>query len=162
MSKPDPSLSKALSKALEGTGAHVKTLNAVAGLSADLAGKKPDGTTHSIFQLLNHLVYWQDKCLEWLKGKDIAWPEHAPEGWPGGERPESQEEWDALVARFTGGVEAGMAQAEREDMFVVRERSSPVQMLRSVASHNSYHLGQIVLLRRMLGAWPPPGGGDAW
>lgn len=35
-------------------------------------------------------------------------------------------------------------------------------VLRGVGSHVSYHFGQIALLRRMLGAWPPRGGGDTW
>ena len=35
-------------------------------------------------------------------------------------------------------------------------------MLHTIASHNSYHLGQIVLVRQLLGAWPPPGGGLTW
>jgi uncharacterized damage-inducible protein DinB len=162
MSNPDPSLSRALSMALEGTEAHVKTVNAIAGLSADQAGRKPAGVPHSIYQLMNHLVLWQDKCLEWLDGQDPAWPAHASEGWPGAERPESQDEWDGLVTRFREGLEKAVDQVDREDMYTVRDRWAPVQLLRSIASHNSYHLGQIVMLRRMLGAWPPPGGGDTW
>ncbi len=162
MTVPDPSLSKALFMAMEGTESHVKTVNAVEGLSADHAGQKPGGVPHSVFQLLNHLVYWQDMSLVWLGGKTPKWPEHDPEGWPGRDRPKDQEEWDALVARFRAGLENAMGQVERDDMFTVRDRWAPVQMFRSIASHNSYHMGQIVLIRRMLEAWPPPGGGDSW
>jgi uncharacterized damage-inducible protein DinB len=43
-----------------------------------------------------------------------------------------------------------------------RAKSSPLQMLHAIAAHNSYHLGQVVVLRQMLGAWPPPSGGLTW
>jgi len=162
MSHPDPSLIKALTMAFEGTEAHVKTLNALAGLTADESGRKPGNVPHSIFQLLNHLVYWQGKSIEWLDGREPAWPEHAVDGWPGAEEPESQEAWDSLLARFTNDLETIGGHARRDDLLTVRGRWAPVQVLRSIASHNSYHLGQIALIRRMVGSWPPPGGGDTW
>jgi len=162
MTLPDPVLSKALRRSLNGIEAHVKTRNAVDGLTAEVAGRKPLGVPHSIFQILNHLVYWQDKILEWLDGRELGWPEHAEVGWPGGEHPESQDEWDDLAKRFSEGVNRAIEQIEREDLLEVRGKWAPVELIRSLASHNSYHLGQIVQLRRMLGSWPPPGGGDTW
>ena len=41
-------------------------------------------------------------------------------------------------------------------------RRSRADVLRAMGNHVSYHVGQIALLRRMMNAWPPPGGGDTW
>jgi len=54
---------------------------------------------------------------------------------------------DKLGARSVEGTTVSEARAD---------------LLRAMGQHVSYHVGQIALLRRMMGAWPPPGGGDTW
>jgi uncharacterized damage-inducible protein DinB len=77
------------------------------------------------------------------------------------------------VARFTAllGAVAVLANAapeklqqEVEAMHPAHEQQSlsVLSVLWQTVVHKSYHLGQIALLRRTLGAWPPPGGGDTW
>jgi uncharacterized damage-inducible protein DinB len=72
---------------------------------------------------------------------------------------------DGAVERFNQGltVVQGLINPDTLDEvlpnWAYRTRSEAIAL---VAAHNSYHIGQIVLLRRMLGAWPPPTGGDTW
>ncbi len=53
-------LTKAIGHAPSGRGAHVKMENACAGLDWKIAGTRHEGVLHSLFQLLNHMIYWQD------------------------------------------------------------------------------------------------------
>jgi uncharacterized damage-inducible protein DinB len=134
MNDLSPLVTRTLQDALSGRRAHVDGVRALEGLEWRLAGERPGGVPHSVFRTLRHLLYWQDLYLEWLGGGAPAWPEHDPEGWPGEEAPADAAEWETTA----------------------------LQAIQAIAAHNSYHLGQIVLIRRMLGAWPPPGGGDSW
>lgn len=52
--------------------------------------------------------------------------------------------------------------AEEADLLAKRGTKAPLEMLQTIASHNSYHLGQVVILRQRLCAWPPPSGGLTW
>lgn len=149
-------------QALTGRGAHVETLGALDGLDWKLAGERPDGDSHSIFQIVNHLVYWQEFALQWLDGEKPATPEHAADSWPGAEAPASPEEWEATVERFR----EAHAEYERRcggcDLYERLGPKTALEIIQLIASHNSYHAGQVAILRRMLGSWPPPAGGATW
>ena len=160
--------SKILICGLRGTNSHVKPLVALEGLTAKDASRRPDGKNHSIWEILHHMVYWQDLILNTLKGKKVKWPKHAEEGWMRGSGSSKKEEWDQLIKRFRNGLRG----AER-----IARNASPEELLRSIPdwqsnsigtalqillNHNSYHLGQIVYIRKLLKRWPPPKGGDTW
>ncbi len=76
-------------------------------------------------------------------------------------------EWDALAQTFVNGIDACVALTEQEGMidqpFLWGQHEMTVgSVLLSMAVHNGYHFGQIVLLRQMLGDWPPEGGAYTW
>jgi len=117
--------------------------------------------------------YWMDYELRRIRGERPAYPEHSAESFPPAPSPVDAEEWDRLRRRFSGAL------AEFSEL----AKSSPEEMQRQIESahagdaklagtleavlwqmvaHNSYHVGQIAMIRRMLGAWPPRGGGDTW
>ena len=161
----DPVLKRVVQHALSGEGQHVAVTKALEGLDADTAGQRPAGSPHSVFQLLQHMIYWQELYLRRLRGDDAAGPEHAEQGWPGAEWPVSGGEWFATIERFRRGWTDATVIAEREDLSepLPRWGGRPrYEGLLGLASHNSYHIGQVVVVRRMLGSWPPPGGGDSW
>jgi uncharacterized damage-inducible protein DinB len=162
MNKNSEILKKSLGRALSGEGAHAESRNVFEGLDWKLAGERPAGAPHSLFQLLNHLIYWQDWVVKWLDGKPPALPKHASRSWPGGVGPANQEEWERAVRRFGEGLEALARGARGSDLLTKRGQKSRLEMLQTIASHNSYHVGQAVLLREMLGSWPPPSGGLTW
>jgi uncharacterized damage-inducible protein DinB len=159
-------LESALDHSLSGKGAHVEIARAFDGLDWKLAGARPPGVEHSIFQLLNHIIYWQEWVVKWLDGADPPIPEHASESWPGDAAPESGSDWEETVRRFQQGLEDLGKRSRESDLFRKRisagAEKSRLEMFHTIASHGSYHVGQIVLLRQMLGAWPPPSGGLTW
>jgi uncharacterized damage-inducible protein DinB len=156
---------KTMLQALDGRGAHVSTAGALVGLDWQQAGQRPGGSPNNVFQILNHMIYWQDFCLRHLRGNPTPGPAHAPEGWPGPEAPADAAEWESAVARFGAGLEEAKHFAGAGDLgerLPEWKDGTRYTALRIIASHNDYHIGQITLLRRMLGAWPPPGGGATW
>jgi len=82
--------------------------------------------------------------------------------WPGKAAPASLAEWRRAVAHVRKGQRA---LAGRARAAVRSERSgdkTALEMLHSIGSHNSYHVGQVAQLRQVLGSWPPPSGGATW
>lgn len=149
-----------LIRLLDGTGAHAAALDILDDLDEDAAAAAPEGWPYSCHRLLLHIVYWQDLFLARLQGHPAPLPAHAEIGWP----EPGRNRWTDTVGRFARGLEAAKSQAATD----LDERIADWRGIRRgeglaiLAQHNSYHLGQIVLLRRVLGAWPPPSGGDTW
>ena len=155
-------VAKTLGRALSGKGAHVETGGVFTGLHWKIAETRPDGVPHSVFQLLNHMSYWQDWVVGWLDGEAPPLPRHASGSWPGSPGPASAAEWQRAVRRFRSGLEELNHRSRAEDLLAKRGPKSRLEMLHTIASHNSYHTGQVVMVRQILGAWPPPSGGLTW
>jgi uncharacterized damage-inducible protein DinB len=68
----------------------------------------------------------------------------------------------AAVRRFRRGLSALRDRVAGEDLLAKRGTRTHLALLRAMASHNSYHAGQVVVLRQLLGSWPPPSGGLTW
>ncbi len=158
----DTNLQKVFSDALSGRGAHADTAESLEGLTLEQAGAFVPGSPHTIFQTVNHLIYWHDFALAWLDGEKPATPEHAELSWPGDAAPNDEEEWQGAVTRFREGLAAFHDRAARGDLFEQVGEKNAAEILQLIASHNSYHIGQIALLRRIQAAWPPPAGGATW
>lgn len=154
--------SVALNNALHGTGAHVDTGTIFAGLGWKQAGVRPPGAPHSVYEILTHMLYWNEWAVKRLGGAKPPVPKHASGGWPGGAGPASKKEWDRAVRRFHETLKALDAAASGGDLTTKTRATSRLEVLHAMASHNSYHAGQVVVLRQILGAWPPPGGGLTW
>jgi uncharacterized damage-inducible protein DinB len=109
--------------------------------------------------------YWQGVYLRRLDGEAVPTPPSAAQGWPAPAAPAGSEGWEAAVESFRRGVLGALAMAAAPDL----EKTLPhwgginrAHGLALLAAHNAYHAGQVVLLRRQLGSWPPPGVGDTW
>ena len=155
-------LERIVDRVLSGTDIHVEVEGAFEGLDWELTGRRVDGVPHSVLQLVNHMAYWQEWVLKWLDGEEPPTPEHASGSWPGNESPRTMEEWEHAVGRFGKGLSELHRQTGQADLMSERGEKSRLEVLHAIASHNSYHLGQVVLLRQMLGSWPPPSGGLTW
>ena len=162
----DQELRDTLVRALSGEGAHVTLKTALDGVTWTQAGARPPGAPKSIFQIVHHLVFWNSWVVDWLDGADPPIPRQDSDSWPGAVGPANAEEWQAAVARLNDLADTLAQHARADDLQATRlslgAPKSRAAMLHTIASHNSYHLGQIVLVRRIVGAWPPPGGGLAW
>jgi uncharacterized damage-inducible protein DinB len=149
-------------RALAGEDAHVTAEAVFSGLDWKVAGVRIESAVHTLFQLLNHIVYWQEWAVKWLDGRKPAAPKRASGSWPGGDCPVNKREWERAVSRLEKALSELRLRARQDKLFVRRGRTSHIEMLRTIGSHTSYHVGQAALLRQQLGAWPPPSGGVTW
>lgn len=149
-------------RALSGEGAHVETKTIFAGLDWKAAGTKPDGVAHSVYELLMHMSYWQDWVVAWAEGKSPAAPRHAAGSWPREAGPASRSDWTKAVQEFRRGLTQLERACRGADLSSARGKKSRLEMLLAIGAHNSYHAGQVVSLRQVLGKWPPPSGGLTW
>lgn len=164
---------RALVELLYGKAAHANPLSCIEDVSSELASRVTDHFPHSIFQLTAHMNYWMDYELRRTRGEKPAYPSHASESWPTHAAPASQNEWPAAVVRFRQLLAelATLAGSSPEILSRPVEPTHPshethssslLAVLWQTLVHNSYHVGQITMLRRALGAWPPSSGGDTW
>ncbi len=158
---------EALREQVYGVNSHLHTLHALEGLAPRTAGERPAESPHSIFQVLHHMLYWQDISLARLRGERPERPSSARLGWRAPPAPEDSSDWEATIASLAESLRAfeALLADPRFDLDGVTEpdrgRNARQEIL-MVLLHNSYHLGQIVTLRQQLGAWPPPKGSDTW
>ncbi len=130
----------------DGSGEYLSPTAILSDLTEEQATTVPPGSPYSIAQVLAHMSYWQGGRFAKLRGEPWKEAEHLADTFA----PPAPGAWDQLVIRFLADLETikQMADAKQEYGYVDR------------ALHNGYHLGQIVLLRQMLGIWPPAGGED--
>jgi uncharacterized damage-inducible protein DinB len=153
----DAALRAHLGRILDWEDAHAGFDHAVAGLPARLRGVTPTGWTHSAWQLLEHLRICQHDILDFCRNPKYV--EMAMEDyWPPSAAPPSAKAWAASVAavRRDLGAMKRLAADPGIDLFAKIPHGSGQTYLRElllVADHNAYHVGQLVALRRALGAW---------
>jgi hypothetical protein len=151
-------LRKHLLYLLGGGGAHVDFDSAITGWPAKLRGSKPKGLPHTAWQLLEHLRIAQWDILDFSRNPKHVSPEW-PEGyWPSTDAPPSPAAWNNSVSTFQADLKAMMSlvKSPRRDLFARIPHGERQTILREallVADHNAYHLGELVYLRRALGAW---------
>jgi len=156
---PDP-LRAHLLELLRGGHAHLSFDDAVRDLPADLRGKAPRGSPYTAWQLVEHLRLAQDDILRFSRNTDgsyeeLEWPD---DYWPKAKAPRDDAEWEASLAAFRTdrkAMEALVADLA-QDLFAPFPWGDGQTLLREamlVADHTAYHLGQLVLLRRLIGAW---------
>jgi hypothetical protein len=143
---------------LRGGGAHLHFDKAVAGLPPALRGAKPPGQPHTPWRLLEHMRIAQWDILEFSRNPGHVSPAF-PEGyWPKGDAPPDDAAWDKSVAAFRADLKAmqDLVADPKTNLFTPLAHGEGQTVLREallVADHNAYHLGQLVLLRRLLGNW---------
>jgi len=161
-----------LERALTSDSAFTPPSHILEGISGDLAHKKIPGAPHTIFAELWHIAFWQQITLEWISGIETPCPEHAMSGFPTRDDI-AGESWEQLCQRFfRDNRQAGTAAADTRRLDKPVRCPSPAgqptrtmpirEQLESLAAHNAYHFGRIVLLRQLNGAWPPASGGFTW
>ena len=154
----DKALRQHVLNLLKGGNAHVDFDSAFKDLPAGLRGKRPKGTQHSLWEVLEHLRIAQWDILEFSRNPRHKSPDF-PEGyWPRTASPPDEKAWDNSIKSFRADFEAmcKLVEDESTSLFAKIPYGEGQTILREallVADHNSYHLGEAVLLRRLLGAW---------
>jgi DinB superfamily len=158
MSANDKSLRKHLVSLLKDDGAHVGFEGAVRNMPFELQGKRPKDADHSPWQVLEHLRIAQWDILEFSRDPKHRSPKF-PEGyWPDSPKPPGKDSWEKSADGYRADLKTMIKLIENEstDLFSKIPHGDGQTVMREaliLADHNSYHLGQLVLLRRLLGAW---------
>ena len=151
-------LRKQLVENLRSSNAHADFADSVKDFPAEARGRRPKGAPHSPWEELEHMRIAQWDILEFSrdgKHQSPKWPEGY---WPVSPEPPDDKAWDRSVRRFCEDNEArgALVTDESNDLFAPLKQGDGQTLLREAllaADHNAYHLGQLVLLCRMLGAW---------
>jgi DinB superfamily len=151
---------KQLLALLKGGQAHVDFDGAIKDFPANLRGTVPDGLPYSAWQLLEHLRITQRDILNFCAPptggyQPLEWPEGY---WPKSAEPPSAHAWDQTIATIRSDAEKFEALLTKPDadLFKPFRWGDGQNLLREallIADHNAYHLGELVVLRRLLGAW---------
>jgi hypothetical protein len=143
---------------LEGGGAHLHFDQAIDGIPPNLRGKTVPPVPHSPWRLLEHMRIAQWDILEFSRNPDHVSPAWPAGYWPEGDATPEDLAWDRSVERFRADLEAmkGLVADPATDLFARIPHGDGQSILREallVADHNAYHLGQLVVVRRLLGCW---------
>jgi uncharacterized damage-inducible protein DinB len=153
-----PAIREHLSRALAWEDAHATFDRAVDGLAENLRGARPAGFEHSPWQLLEHLRLAQEDILDFCVNQRYehtkTWPE---DYWPRDPAPPDADAWAASVASFRGDREAVMRLTREVDLTATvptgKEGQTYLRAVLLIIDHTAYHVGQLVAVRRALGAW---------
>jgi hypothetical protein len=151
-------LRKHLSELIKGGNAHADFQDAVKDFPVEARGKRPEGAPHSPWELLEHMRIAQWDILEFSRDATHKSPKWPDEYWPASPEPPDGKAWDRSVHAFCQEMQSmcALIADDTKDLYAPIAHGDGQTLLREallVADHNAYHLGQFVLVRRMLGAW---------
>ena len=137
--------------------AHAGFESAIRGLPAKARGAKVKGVPYTAWELLEHMRLAQWDILEFSRDPKHVSPEFPSGYWPKSKTPPPGA-WEKSVRAFRRDLKAmeRLVADPRTDLFARIPHGQGQTILREallVADHNAYHLGQMVLLRRLLGEW---------
>jgi uncharacterized damage-inducible protein DinB len=152
-----------LARLLDWREAHVELDAAVDGIAHEHRGAVPPGVEHSLWQLLEHIRIAQSDILDFCVNpayREKKWPD---DYWPKDPAPPREAAWEESLAAYTRDRDAlkQLARDPRTDLAATIPHGSGQTYLRElllVADHTAYHVGQMIVVRRLLGIWPPVGG----
>ena len=158
MADKDKLLREHLVYLLRDGGAHAKFDDVVADFPAELRGKKVKNLPYSPWMLLEHMRLAQWDILEFSRNKkhvSPAWPEGY---WPKTPDPPNAAAWAGSVRQFRKDLNAmeNLVSNPKTDLYAKIPWGDGQTILREallVADHNAYHLGELLAVRRLLGAW---------
>jgi len=154
----DKALRQHLLNTLKGNDAHVNFDAAIKNIPANIRGQRLNGAEHSPWEVLEHLRITQRDILDFSRKANHKSPDFPGGYWPNTQAPPSEKAWEQSVQAFRGDLEAlcELVANPTTDLFATVPSGDSQTVLREAllaADHNAYHLGELVLVRRLLGAW---------
>jgi hypothetical protein len=152
----DQALREQLLELLSGGEAHTDFDSAIGDWPVQLAGAKVANFPHTAWMLLEHMRIAQWDILEFSRNPKHVSPKW-PEGyWPVSEAPENEKAWTTAVGEFEKDLRTmeQLVANPRSDLYAKLAWGDGQTLLREallLADHNSYHLGQLVMLRKCMG-----------
>ena len=146
-------LRKQLADTLQGGQSHITFDQVTKDFPVEAWGRKPAGAPHSAWELLEHMRIAQRDILDFARDAKHTSPKF-PEGyWPKTEAPPNEQAWEDAVKAFREDGHAFAMLLEDGDLFTPFPHGDGQNLLREVfvlAAHNSYHLGELMFLKRMI------------
>jgi hypothetical protein len=147
-----------LSSLLGWEDAHVGFDKAVDGIPAELRGTRPSNLPYSPWRLIEHLRITQHDILEFCRNpkyKELKWPD---DYWPASDAPPSARAWDESIRLFREDRKAlqQLAADPAVDLTARIPHGDGQTYLRELilaADHAAYHIGELIIVRRLLGIW---------
>lgn len=154
----DRALKQHLLNLLKSADAHVDFGAAIKDFPAALQGQRPNGSAHSPWEVLEHLRITQWDILEFSRNPKHQSPEFPAGYWPGTQAPPNKNAWEQSVQAFRNDLAAlcDLVANDASTLFAKVRPDGQQTLLREAllaADHNAYHIGEFVVLRRLLGTW---------
>jgi len=159
MATEDTVLRKELVNLLQGKQAHVDIQSALEGFPFALTGERPHGLPYSAWQLVEHMRLALDDLIEFVGNSEYQAPSWPEDYWPKDPQPPSKDAWERSVAAIAQGLKAfiDLAKDRQSNLYDTIPWADDGQtLLREIflaADHTSYHTGELIVLRRLLGIW---------
>ena len=143
---------------LQKGNAHVSFNDAVENIPFEALGKKIQGLPYSIWQIAEHIRIAQWDILDFSRNANYKAPKWPDDYWPEEESPGNEAAWKDCITQFNSDLNAfiDLLQDPRSDIFKPFAHGNGQNLLREallIADHNSYHTGEIIILRRLMGNW---------
>jgi hypothetical protein len=152
----DKALRRHLTALFSSEAAHVNFDAAVTNFPAEFQDKQPANAAHTPWQVLEHMRITQRDVVDRIGNASHRALNFPDEYWPPAASPRKSESWDASVTAFRADQKVLLDVISEADLFNrARPGSNGLLLgdLLMIADHNAYHLGELILLRRLLGAW---------
>ncbi len=156
MNNDNQPLLRELEKLLRGGTAHVGFEDAIAGIPEALLGERPNNLPYSIWQLVEHIRIAQADMLDFCRNADykaLNWPD---DYWPKETAPTDSADFERSVQAIQSDLEAFIHLLQKGDLYAAFPHGEGQTLLREalqIADHTAYHVAEIVVIRRLLGAW---------
>ena len=143
---------------LEGGHAHAKFDDVVANFPVKLRGEKPAGLPYSAWRLLEHMRIAQWDMLEFSRDPKHESPEWPRGYWPLSDAPPSEAAWEKSIKDFRSDLRQmiKLVSDAKSDLYAPFPWGDGQSLMREalqVADHNAYHVGELLVVRRLLRAW---------
>jgi len=153
----DGALQKQLAELLTSSHAHATFDQAVEGFPLDQIGTRPVSMPHSAWELVEHIRITQNDILQFSLSPDYVSPEWPLGYWPKAQSPNSQEDWNNSIRLYHEDRKKfeALLLDPSQDLYRPFPWGDGQTLLREallIADHTSYHVGQLMLVRRSLGA----------
>ncbi len=153
---PDPRLRSELVALLRGGNAHVDTRTALDGIPPDRVNERPDGLPYSLWELTYHLWFTQHDILVFTQNPDYKGHDWPDDYWPDADA--TPESWADTSQAFRSDLDrlVELVEDESSDLTAPFDHAPGYTLLREIllaADHNAHHLGEVIVVRRLLGIW---------
>jgi DinB superfamily len=155
----DRALRNHLLEFLRGGSAHIELASVLKDFPAKLYGTRPEGLPYSGWELLEHIRFALHDLLNFCTNPEYLDPSWPADYWPKSPQPPSDEAWHRSVKAIEEDLDAfeELIQNPKSNLYAeipwAKDGQTLLREILLATDHTSYHTGQLVLVRRLLGAW---------